>query len=124
MVVTSKLIKKWVDLYVNQKLNVMEIARLYPKTSRSTIRKALIDSGVSVTKYIHHNTYYRKKYQIGIYDENDKLLWVFNNAYEIAQFFKIPLNKVYRALEEDHINCRWHVNGNYYYKALIEVDEC
>lgn len=123
MIVTSKLIKKWIDLYVDQKMNVVEIARLYPNVSRCTIRKALIDSGVSIRQNIHHNKYYKKKYQIGIYDENDRLVWLFDNAYDMANFFKITLSKAYSTLQPDHIDCRWYVNDTYYYKRLIEVDD-
>lgn len=122
MKTTTKRVQKWIDLYVNRKMNVVEIARLYPTVSRSTIRKALVDNGVLVKSNIHHNKYYKKKYQIGIYDQDDNLLWLFDNAYEMADFFKISLSKVYRTLQPDHINHKWHVNGEIYNKVLLEVE--
>ena len=75
---------------------------------------------------------YKKKYIISFYDENDEtLLYVFDNIREILKFKKMEITKnninsittqIYKALQRDNHNCKF-LTGKLMKCYIIDINE-
>lgn len=86
---TTKMIQEIRDKYENTYLNQTDLARMY-KVSRSTIRRYIAD----IPKTKKKIEFYKTKYMIALYDENDNLFNIFDNVYEMAKNLKRTENSL------------------------------
>ncbi len=123
--ITTKIIKEWIDLYVNQHMNCNQIAKLY-NVNRLTVKNYLNLRGIATPKpktHSCHNEFHKGKYMICIYNLQDSLVWQFNTAKEMAETLNKPLTSILSHLNEKRIHMKFRHNDKWYRIYLVEVDK-
>lgn len=73
-----------------------------------------------------HFKYYKNKYQIALYDENETLCHLFDNPKEMAKALKgsaVYTDKYYSKLSRLHKSNKIRHRKRWYYIELIEVED-
>lgn len=123
MTITVKMVNDFIYYYTKSSLNCNDIADKY-NVSSTTVRKYLRLNNIPMLKHKgtrhSYNDFYKNKYSIALYDLEDNLFQVFDNAYDMAHWMGKSLNSTYCCLNDRQLHKKIRYKGNWYKKVLIE----
>ena len=117
--VTTKLIKEFEKMHC-QGYSAPEIGNKFGLSGEAVnryLRKAGYDLQIGRRK----SKYYKDKYCIALYDEDGCLFRLFDNPYQMADFFETTPISCFGMITERRINGKLRYKGKWYRKALIEI---
>ena len=119
--ITTKQIKEWIELH-NEGYNCARIAERYG-CSRSTVQIYLNQAGIDTSHYTQiKSKYYKNKYNICVYDDQDILIYQFNNLYEMSKTTGKSVEWLRSRLNPKRINMKFRHKKKWCHIHLIEID--
>ena len=114
----ENIIKEWAEM-INDGYGFRDIVGKYGLTFEF-VKETLFNFGYRFEKTTPTNKLYKGKYYIGIYDLNNRLVKIFDNADDATKILNKPENTVRNSINSGR---KFRINDQWYKLKTIQIKE-